>query len=420
MSLTRLTLLILTPFIASCDNPSALGRWGVAVSLAPVFSYIMDLALARSVLRFSFTNDSNDRNENVLNFFVKLRLIVFATSSLLLLFVSTVFWSTLSGNQITMWPYFPALIAFGFSEAISFFLTSVLRLSSQPTMLLFVRLAQSLGTLLSVVLYKQFDPNCDAFVIFGFSYFFCSCVAGYFLILRKVLFSAIHSSKSFKLREVLQFSLPLTIHDLSWWLRGTALTLVVANCCEDSVTGFFFASMLIATPFSIFLAGSDQALAVDYYSNRSRGLAMTSSIKAYRSVCVITCLTCYAAMLVAKPLSQQLWPTASDVISSVVPVALLGVVCHSAYIVWVKSLMYLKRTITLLIGSAGISLLGITASILVAPSFGYVGVVWCGTASYLGIAFYCLGASVILKDEPLDIILPSIGICIGLLIAVAL
>lgn len=407
-SITRFLIILLSPIVAILVSDIGLARWSVAISLSSLFAAIMGMGMSSALLRWHA--DSNFLvSFDLIGWFLRLRLISFVFALTFLCGASLIAWGPLSGGTLSILSYLPALLLFGAAEAIARFFTSVMRLQDRPRMLVLIRIGHAgmaaLATVAASVL-----AILEPFIAFAISY-----AVGALPMLLSIarLGTKPNRDCSPDTKDVIRFALPLTLHDLGWWLRGTALTLVVANFADEATVGAFFLAMLVIMPFAVLLTGIDQALELDYLRRRASGGTMDTSSRSYR--CAVLSMTALIVCCMASigPVSHALMPKEAEVIAVVAPIALFGIACHAAYVVWVKPLIYRKRSGLLFCGTASISISGVTFAIFMTPLYGFVAAALASAFMFAATAVFVLTASLAIGDKPLDFIGPVFAVSVS-------
>lgn len=404
-AVTRAVIVVLSPMLAVLAGEAAMAQWSVAVSLSSLYAAVLGMGMSTAILRW-YADAAPEARTGLINWFLGLRLLSFAGGIALLAATTALAWGPLTGDTLTLLPYLPLLILFGLGEATARFLTSVLRLRERPWLLMLLRYLHACvagaATLAAMAL-----GWAEPFTAFAIAY---ALGAVPMLLMIARIGTRPAPGTAPQAGGVLRFALPLTLHDLGWWLRGTALTLVLANSADDATVGAFFLATLVIMPFGVLLTGIDQAIAADYYRARANGTDAAGPRRLYRVAMLGTTGLAILCMLAAGPVARALLPDQAVVIAAVAPIALFGITCHAAYTVWVKSLIYLKRSVLLLSGTASISLGGVMLAAVTTPIYGFAAAAWASAGMFAATALFVLMATWILGDEPLDMLGPVLAV----------
>jgi len=398
LAITRAVVMLLSPLVIAWSSETISAQWSIAISLSPMFSAVLGMGLSTAVVRWYYDHSEKDQLV-VLNDFLNLRVVSLVLVGVGLCFFSWIGWGILTGSKIPILPFLPSLAFFGAGESIARFFTSFCRLRNKPGVLVIFRVAHALGAGALAIIFLIFDVL-DPFVAFSLGYFLLSIPM---MIL--MYFWAGFGSR-FRvppyLTSVLRFSVPLTFHDLGWWLRGAALTIVVANFETDVVVSAYFLGMLALVPFGVFFSGVDQVFAADFYRDRAAGRDPLNSRRNYTFALILCSIVSCVGIIFCDFYFDPHSGYYDKVLSEVVPIGLLCAVFHGAYVVWVKSLIFAKKTHVLLLGTFTASCLGVAASAIFGSIFGYIGVAYTSLGMFAFMAFYVYLATIVLCDDVMD------------------
>lgn len=404
-AVTRAVIVALSPVLAALAGEAAMARWSVAVSLSSLYAAVLGMGISAAILRWH-ADASPEARTGLIGWFLRLRLATLAGGITVIAVATALAWGPLTGDTLALLPYMPLLILYGLGEATARFLTSVLRLREQPWLLMLLRCLHAGGAAVATLVLMALGGT-EPFAAFAVAY---ALGAVPMLLLIARIGTRPETGTAPQARPVLRFALPLTLHDLSWWLRGTALTLVLANSADDATVGAFFLAMLVIMPFGVLLTGIDQAVEADYYRARASGTSVAGPRIIYRASVLSTTGLAILCMLTAGPLARALLPDQAAVFATVAPIALFGITCHAAYVVWVKSLIYQKRSVLLLSGTASISLGGVVLAAVMTPIYGYGAAAWSSAGMFAATALFVLVAVRALGDKPLDMLGPVLAV----------
>lgn len=402
-SIVRLTLLALAivwNIIADVDISAS---WSVAVSLAPLFGFLIDASFSRSTLRLFYDIDTGDFKSDISKFY-QARPKYILTSLALATILATASWDLLSGGKLNEAAYLFALVLYGLGESNSLFYSILCRLRGEAKKLVTFRISQAfLAGTASIISYEFFDVS-KPFVLFAVVYFVSSFVPH----IRGFAYRSSGSTQNAGLvKDIRSYALPLTFHDLSWWLRGSSSTVIVANFFGAEETSTYFLIFTLITPLTILISGFDQSVEGEFYRARKVG----SSLSRYRDTYEALAFAIFCFFLIATTatsLSHHFFDElTSTMIQNVVPIVFLIPLFHASYSVWVKGLFYRKMSKSILTGTLSGSVIGIALSWVLTDSFGYTGAAIAALFAFACIALYVLIVSSIYDQRPIAVFYPS-------------
>lgn len=401
-SIVRFTLLGLAVVWSIIADVNMSASWSVAVSLAPLFGFLIDASFSRSTLRLFYDIDSGDFDADIAKFY-QIRLKYVLASTILTVVLAYASWDLLSGGKLGATTYFFALILYGLGESNSLFYSIICRLRGEAKKLAFFRISQAfLAASTAVISYELFDVS-TPFVAFSSVYFLSSFIPH----LRRVG-PALRSKdpNAAIITDIRSYALPLTFHDLSWWLRGSASAVVIANFYGAEATSTYFLIFMLITPLTILISGFDQSIEGEFYRARMEG----SSLTKYRDIYELLMLAIFCFFLIATTatsFSHLFFDTlTTDMIKNTVPIVFLIPMFHASYSVWVKGLFFKKMSKSVLGGTLGGSIIGITLSWVLTDNFGYSGAAIAALVAFAIIAIYGLIVSSIYDQRPIAVFYP--------------
>ncbi|MDG0980900.1 MAG: hypothetical protein P8O79_14320 [Halieaceae bacterium] len=354
---TRLGLILLSGFGLVFLSSNQLEMLGVLISFAPLFTYLFDCAISKVTVRFWFFWHAT--LNSYLHQIVKLRylyyLIILPFVVVTSLYLANNFFPQNSHLKTSV----IALLLFGMAESCSLLMASFCRLENSPLFLFKLKFSIMLVSLGFAVSCFFVDLMDYVFFAYALTHFLATNVVFIVYYLRPKV-DDIDTLKLPK-KDILRFSFPLTIHDISWWLKGFAMAIIVSKVADPVVASGYFIAITLASPLYLLVSGFDQAYAADYYKARNES-AYKNLNRVRNKYRILSLIMLFA--LIGSVFVREIghFTNLSDILtitSDVLPIIFLGPVFQSLYVVWVKPHMYNKSTQFIGISSFSISVIAL-------------------------------------------------------------
>jgi O-antigen/teichoic acid export membrane protein len=408
-ALTRGALLALSATSYILLTPQDLKMLGILISFSPLFTYLLDLALSKTVIRFWYENHT-DKISFYIHSLVQTRFIFYLILSPVIAIVFYKLWPILAPDDFLPILSIISLIFFGLAESSSLLISAFCRLLEKPIALLKFKIFALFTALFISILSVLLGFHYLSFVLFSFCYLLIS-----FLILIRFFFNnkkkhMINFDMIVPRKDILVFSGPLMIHDISWWLKGFAMSIIVSIYANPVLSSAFFLSVMIVAPFYILISGFDQAYAADFYKAKSIDANLKFIRDKYRLIIfvqfIFLIIFIFARIIKNFLVSDEI----ALIVMDILPILFLGPVFQSAYVVWIKPLMHMKKTALIGVCSFSISLSAFLTCYFLYPTFGIYFAAIITSSAIITIAISMLLISVYKKYSHLDVIYP-LSIC---------
>ena len=260
----------------------------VILSFAPLYTYILDFAISKATVRYWYLQDDSTMLNNYLSSIIKLRFKFYFFIIPALFIFSLITWAVVNEINLNIFLSVVALILYGIAESSFLFITSYFRLYRDPLTLFKTKISVLLISFIITISIYYFIKIDFMFLIYSSTYFLLTILFISILLINKNINS--FNPVSLSSRSILRFSFPLTIHDISWWLKGFAITLIVANYSSPIYSSGFFIALLVISPLFILISGADQAYAADYYEAKTKGVSLVRIKQIYRRLTLFVVL----------------------------------------------------------------------------------------------------------------------------------
>lgn len=408
-ALTRGTLLLITAISYILLTPEELKMLGILISFSPLFTYLLDLALSKTVIRFWYENYSN-KIFLYIKSIIRTRFIFYIILSPLIVIFFYNLWPKLAPDDFLPSLSIISLIFFGLAESSSLLITSFYRLLEKPLELLKFKIVA-----LSTAFFISSSSILLGFQNLSFVLFSLCYLLGSFIFLLKFFIKKENKMNSNNLiphKDILIFSAPLMVHDISWWLKGFAISIIVSIYSDPILSSGFFLSMMIIAPFYILISGFDQAYAAEFYRIQSVNGNLKFVRDRYRFVALLQLIFLIIFIFLRTIADSLALDEIGYIILDILPILFLGPVFQSAYIVWIKPLMFEKRTALIGFCSFSISIATFLSCLALYPNYGIY-----FPSIITSLAIFCISISMLLislfkKYNTLDILFPF-SICIS-------
>lgn len=354
---TRLGLVLLSGFGLVFLSSNQLEMLGVLISFAPLCAYLFDCAISKVTVRFWFFWHASLKS--YLRQIVKLRYLYYLIILPFVIVISLYLGMNFFPQDLHLKTSVAALLLFGMAESCSLLMASFCRLEKAPLLLFKLKFSIMLVSLGFAVLCFFVDLMDYVFFVYASTHFLATNVVFIAYYLRP----KVDDLDTLKLstKDMLSFSFPLTIHDISWWLKGFAMVIIVSKVADPVVASGYFIAITLASPLYLLVSGFDQAYAADYYKARKESAKddLNRVRNKYRILSLIMLFGLIGSVF-AREIGH--FTDLSDILtitSDVLPLIFLGPVFQSLYVVWVKPHMYNKSTQFIGISSFSISLIAL-------------------------------------------------------------
>ena len=224
----------------------------VILSFAPCI-YILDFVI-KATVRYWYLQDDSTMLNNYLSSIIKLRFKFYFFIIPALFIFSLITWAVVNEINLNIFLSVVALILYGIAESSFLFITSYFRLYRDPLTLFKTKISVLLISFIITISIYYFIKIDFMFLIYSSTYFLLTILFISILLINKNINS--FNPVSLSSRSILRFSFPLTIHDISWWLKGFAITLIVANYSSPIYSSGFFIALLVISPLFILISGA--------------------------------------------------------------------------------------------------------------------------------------------------------------------
>ena len=414
----RLLIPFLSIIFAFSFSSELYGAWGIYISIVPLLIILIDFGLHKALGRFYFDNNKGDLEKhskfisNILN--IRIYSFIFLIGLCFILF--NFLWQYIIPEQIPKFPFLHILLVYSGFEVFLLFILTYLRISLSFISYFILRFIQFLVAIFLAIIFSSF---------YGFTGGSISLVlsSGITVIITFFYFYFL-SNKSIKLsydkdytKEIFNYSFPLLISDLSWWLRNTSVPIIISFYFPLSIAGDFHIAFIFASAYGMLIWCFSLALEPIYFNYRNlkiNEIEKDNNIKFFTRIIVFffSIITIFSAIIFSNILSN-VFTNFSKTTGEIVLVLIYGSYFQLFSVLWFKPILFRKKTRIIPVITIFTGTLSLVLYIIFIPKY----VLWASTIIN-GVCYIIVAISALLLARKIDSLGVEIKVYIPSIISV--